>query len=191
MHEESSRPAGRLGMRIPCRLPVPRAASLLILCFVMSPAAAAQEDTSVAVPAVLAKLEGQWVGSGVLLGQPAEFVMRWKTAEEGFVRLFFSNARVTEDETRTPVLSAEATYLPSGSSALGVWLDNRPQRLTLHAALTDSTLTTSWMADTEEGRTEYLVRSRDEVIVRDIVYVNGSERQFAYATYHRDPISSR
>ena len=111
--------------------------------------------------------------------------MRWEIGTEGFVRLVFSNAWVGADGSRTPVLSSEATYFPSGSSALGVWLDDRPQRLTLHATLTDSTVITLWTADAEEGRTEYVVRSAEEVVVRDIVYVDGSERRFAEATYRR------
>jgi hypothetical protein len=161
---------------------------MLALFFVaLGPAAAAQEDFAADLPTVFEKLDGQWTGSGVLLGRPAEFVMRWEIGTGGFVRLIFSNAWVSDDGSRTPVLSSEATYLPSGSSALGVWLDDRPQRLTLHAALTDSTVVTSWKADAEEGRTEYLVRSPEEVVVVDIVYVDGSERRFAEATYRRVP----
>jgi len=163
-----------------------RLAGLLALHFVaLGPAVAAQEDHAPQIATVFAKLEGQWIGSGELLGRPAEFLMRWEIGTEGFVRLVFSNAWVSEDGDRMPVLSSEATYFPGESSALGVWLDNRPQRLTLHAALTDSTLIAEWTADAEEGRTEYVVRSPEEVIVRDIVYVDGSERRFADATYRR------
>jgi hypothetical protein len=117
--------------------------------------------------------------------------MLWEIGPDRFVRLGFTNAWVGEDGTRTPVLSSEATYLPDGSSALGVWLDDRPQRLTLHATLTDSTVTTNWTADAEEGKTEYIVRSPEEVVVRDVVYVDGSERLFAEAVYRRAPTPSR
>lgn len=147
--------------------------------------ATAQEEQATGLPRVFTTLEGQWTGSGVLLGRPAAFSMRWQVGSEGFVRLVFSNAWLSEDGTQVPVLSSEAIYLPRGSSALGVWLDDRPQTLTLQAALTDSSVTTHWTANAEEGRTEYLVRSSEEVVVRDIVYVNGSERRFAEATYRR------
>lgn len=164
------------------------AVGLLALCFVvLGSAVVAQEGAATGVPDVFVRLEGQWIGSGVLLGRPAEFAMRWEIGGEGFVHLMFSNAWVSEDGSRTPVLSSAATYLPSGSSALGVWLDDRPQRLTLNATLTDSTVTTTWTAAAEEGRTEYLVRSPEEVVVRDIVYIDGSERTFAEATYRRVP----
>ncbi len=136
---------------------------------------------------VFDRLEGRWVGSGELLGRPAHFVMQWEVGAEGFVRLAFRNAWVGEDGSRTPVLSSEATYLRSGSSAIGVWLDDRPQRLTLQAALTDSTVITNWTADAEEGRTEYVVQSAEEVVVRDFVYAGESERLFAEATYRRSP----
>ena len=160
---------------------------LLTLC----PAVAAQEGLAAGAATVFAKLEGQWVGSGVLLGRQAEFQMRWEVKAEGFVRLIFSNGWISEDGSLTPVLTSEATYLPSGSSALGVWLDDRPQQLTLRATLTDSTVVTNWTADAEEGRTEYVVRSPDEVVVFDIVYVDGAERRFAEATYRRVPPPSR
>jgi hypothetical protein len=35
------------------------------------------------------------------------------------------------------------------------------------------------------GRTEYVVRPPDSVVVRDFVSVDGSERPFAEATYRR------
>jgi len=165
--------------------PLRVAVLLAIGCAPPGPALAAQEDPASSVPMVFAKLEGRWIGSGVLLGRPAEFTMDWQIGTEGFVRLVFSNAWVGEEGNRTPVLSSEATYLPGESSALGVWLDDRPQRLTLEAALTDSTIMTSWTAEAEEGRTEYVVRSPEEVVVRDIVYVDGSERPFAEAIYRR------
>ena len=172
--------SGRIGALV--------AGLLALHCVALQTAVAAQEGSTGPIPAVFMKLEGQWKGEGNLLGRPAEFVMRWETEPQGFVRLTFSNAWVGKDGSQTPVLSSEATYLPRGSSALGVWLDDRPQRLTLRAALTDSTVITNWTADAEEGRTEYVVRSPEEVVVRDIVYVDGSDRLFAEATYRR-PLS--
>lgn len=167
-----------------------RVAGLMALLFAaLTQVVGAQENASTDLPAVFAQLEGRWVGSGELLGRPAEFLMIWESGTEGFVRLTFSNSWVNEDGTRTPVLSSEATYLPGGSSAIGVWLDDRPQRLTLEATLTDSTLTTNWKAEAEEGRTDYVVRSSGEVLVRDVVYVEGVERRFAVATYQRAPDS--
>lgn len=133
---------------------------------------------------VFTGLDGTWEGSGTLFGRPAAFRMRREVAGEGFVRLTFSNAFVT-DTGETPVLTSHAAYYVHGRSATGVWVDNRPQRITLVAAVTDSSVVTEWTAESEEGRTEYVLRSADVVVVRDIVYSNGSERVFAEATYRR------
>jgi hypothetical protein len=154
---------------------------------VLETSVTAQEGGHSGIPAVFTTLEGRWTGAGELMGRPAEFEMRWQTEAGGFVGLFFKNAWVSGDGSVTPVLSSVATYYPKGSSALGVWLDDRPQRLTLDAVLTDSTVTTNWAGDAEKGRTEYRVRSPDAVVVRDFVYVDGSERLFAEATYSRAP----
>ena len=143
------------------------------------------QEPPVGLPPVFQRLEGSWIGTGVLLGRPAEFTMRWEVRDGGFVRLVFTNAWVDESGARTPVLSSEATYLSESTSAIGVWLDDRPQRLTLRAELTDSTVVTHWTADAEEGRTEYVVRSADAVSVRDFVYSDGAERLFAEGTYRR------
>lgn len=153
--------------------------------FTSTPSLDAQETPPSSVPSAFSKLEGAWEGSGVLLDRPAEFQMKWEVMGSGFVRLTFSNAWVKEGGSLTPVLSSQAVYYLDGSSAIGVWLDDRPQRLTLQASVTDSSVVTHWTAATEEGRTEYLIRSPEVVVVRDFVGVNGAERLFAEATFRR------
>lgn len=153
--------------------------------FTWIPSLAAQEAPTSSVPSVFATLQGTWEGSGVLLDRPAEFQMNWEVMGSGFVRLTFSNAWVNEAGNPTPVLSSQAVYYLSGSSAIGVWLDDRPQRLTLEASVTDSSVVTHWTAAAEEGRTEYLIRSLEVVVVRDFVGVDGAERLFAEATFRR------
>lgn len=137
------------------------------------------------LPLAFAQLEGRWEGSGVLLSRPAAFQMRWTVADRGFVLLEFSNSWVGNDGSITPVLTSHAIYYVRDSSAVGVWLDSRPQRIELQATFTDTSVVTNWTAAAEAGRTEYIVRSRDTVIVRDFVSSNGSERLFAEATYRR------
>ena len=152
---------------------------------ILSPVVAAQEDLPRGIPRVFSTLQGTWDGSGTLLGRPAHFQMHWEVVGKGFVRLGFSNSWVTEGADDTPVLSAQASYYVQDSSGLGVWLDDRPQRLILDVAVTDASVTTSWTAEEEAGRTEYLVRSNDEVLVRDFVRNDEFERLFAEAVYHR------
>jgi hypothetical protein len=146
---------------------------------------AAQENRTSAVPSVFSVLEGAWEGRGELLGRSAVFQMRWEIMSAGFIRLTFSNSWVTEDGNTTPVLSSHAVYYLRDSSTVGVWLDDRPQRINLEASVTDSSIVTQWTAKAESGRTEYLIRSPDSVVVHDFVYVNGAERPFAEATYRR------
>jgi hypothetical protein len=157
-----------------------------LTAIVASPALGqAGAGTSTPTPTVFAKLAGQWIGTGMLMGRSAEFTMTWQSDVDGFVRLRFTNAWIGENGSRTPVLTSEATYYPAGAAAIGVWLDDRPQRIRLEAVLTDSSVVTTWTADTEAGRTEYIVRAPDSVVVRDFVSVDGSERPFAEATYRR------
>lgn len=123
----------------------------------------------------------------MLLGRPAVFEMRWTAGTSGFVTLSFSNAWLEEGGGTTPVLSARATYLVDGTRAAGVWIDDRPQQLRLDAVVTDSSVVTTWVADAERGRTEYIVRGPEAVVVRDVVIVEGADRLFAEATYRRAP----
>ena len=146
--------------------------------------AVAQEPPESPVPAVVSELSGSWEGSGVLFDRPAEFEMRWEVTQSGFVRLSFRNAFVTANGDRSPVLSAEATYVVRGATGVGVWVDDRPQQVTLSATATDTSLVTHWVAPSEQGRTEYIV-DRDTVLVRDFVGAPGSERKFADAVYVR------
>jgi hypothetical protein len=161
-------------------------AELVFLCAmgaVIAPPASAQPAQPFEIAPVFASLEGTWEGSGVLLGRPAVFEMRWESESPSFARLSFSNAWMDEEGARTPVLTSRAVYFVRGDSALGVWLDDRPQRISLEAVLTDSTLVTSWSAESERGRTEYVVQSATMVVVRDFVIADGAERLFAEATY--------
>lgn len=111
--------------------------------------------------------------------------MEWRVEDGGFAHLSFANRWIEANGTITPVLSAHATYWVQGDSAVGVWLDDRPEQLTLRASLTDSSIVTLWAASGERGRTEYLIRSPSLVVVRDFVVVDGAPMPFAEATYGR------
>lgn len=183
-----SQPTARTGP-VPRRghpAPVVRCASRLVLLLgVALPGLAAQAPPTAELPPVFMSLEGTWEGEGVLLGRPAVFEMAWELGPSGFVQLSFSNAWVEDGGSSVPVLSARATYLVRGASATGVWIDNRPQRLTLDAVVTDSSVVTHWSAEAEDGRTEYVARSPTSLWVRDFVMSDGEERLFAEATYER------
>lgn len=153
--------------------------------FAPSPSFAQPETLPPRLPLIFSMLEGAWEGSGVLMGRPAAFTMRWEAVGRDFVRLSFSNSWTDDSGNMVPVLSSQATYLLRESAAIGVWIDDRPRRVTLEAAITDSSVVTRWTAPSEQGRTEYLLRSPDTVRVRDFVLVDAAERLFAEATYQR------
>ena len=136
------------------------------------------------VPAVFAALAGAWSGNGTLMGRPAGFEMEWRIQDGGFVELNFRNGFVDASGTVTPVLEARAIYRPSGSTAVGVWIDTRPQRIQLESEISESVVITNWTAPTERGRTEYRVEDGG-VTVRDYVEVEGEMRLFAEARYER------
>jgi hypothetical protein len=165
----------------------PRLGAVLVFTLMASSSPLlAQTAPDPGLPGVFSALEGSWEGTGTLLERPGVFEMSWESGPEGFVRLSFSNGWVASEGDGTPVLSARATYLVvTDSSALGVWIDDRPQRLTLDAVLTDSTIVTRWAAPAENGRTEYVVRSPASIVVRDYVIVDGADRLFSEAVYKR------
>lgn len=136
-------------------------------------------------PDVFDALEGEWAGTGELMGRAAAFAMTWETLGGPFVGLHFSNSFAAADGRAIPVLEAHALYRFDGEAGMGAWLDDRPQQITIRALATDSSVVSQWVADSEEGRTEYVVRSPDEVVVRDWVYTDDGERLFAEATYRR------
>ena len=136
------------------------------------------------LPPVFAALAGTWSGTGTLMGRAASFEMTWTPRENGFVELRFSNGFVDPSGTVTAVLEARAIYRVSGASAVGVWIDTRPQRIQLEAEITEDAVITTWTAPAERGRTEYRLEGAG-AIVRDFVEVDGALRPFGEATYTR------
>ena len=137
------------------------------------------------LPDVFSALEGVWAGTGTLMGRQASFEMEWDIQEGGFVELRFKNFFVDASGALTPVLEARALYRPSGTTAVGVWIDTRPQRLQLESEISQSAVITDWIAPTERGRTEYRIEDGG-VTVRDYVEVDGEMQLFGEAHYHRE-----
>lgn len=129
-------------------------------------------------------LHGRWFGEGTLMGREATFSMWW-TATSRVANLTFSNAFVNPGGEPVPVLHAAATYLTSPDKPEGFWDDSRGVRITLRWVATDSTLTVTWTAPTETGRTTYTVRGSDSIVVTDEVERDGVLSTFATATYRR------
>ena len=148
-------------------------------------AASAQSSGSDAhLPDVFSALEGVWSGTGTLMGRQASFEMEWDIQEGGFVELRFRNFFVDASGTVTPVLEARALYRPSGTTAVGVWIDTRPQRLQLESEISPSAVITDWIAPAERGRTEYRIEDGG-ITMRDYVEVDGEMQLFGEARYQR------
>ena len=164
---------------------------LFLLPLIAGPQLSAQTQPTADLPSIFSSLEGAWEGIGVLFGRPATFELVWEIGATGFVHLSFSIASVEEGGSSIPALSARATYWVEEASVSGVWIDDRPQRLMLDAAVTDSSVVTNWSAEAEDGRTEYLLRSPTSLVVRDFVRVDGANQLFAEATYQRRSVDPR
>ena len=147
-------------------------------------ASAQSREPNAEVPAVFEALTGKWAGVGTLMGRAAGFEMEWKIRDGGFVELHFKNAFVDASGAATPVLEARAVYRPSGTTAIGVWIDTRPQRIQLEAEISPSAVITIWTAATERGRTEYRIED-GTLTVRDYVEADGEMRLFGEARYTR------
>ncbi len=139
-----------------------------------------------ATPPVIAGLIGDWQGEGQLFGQPASFSMSWSWAlERRFVKLEFENGLVGDGQVQ-PVLRAVAFYRVAESGELeGHWFDTRGQTLRLEPVAGDSTLTTHWFAESEQGRTTYRLTGPDKAEVLDEVLADGQWRPFGTASYWR------
>ena len=160
------------------------ACAAAVLSLGAGPASAQSGSAAAQVPAVFSALEGEWSGMGTLMGRPARFEMEWRAQEGGFIELRFQNALVDTSGTVTVVLRARAVYRPSGTTAMGVWIDSRPQRIQLESEITETAVITNWSAATENGRTEYRI-DQEGVTVRDYVETDGEMRLFAEAQYTR------
>lgn len=135
------------------------------------------------LPPVFEALEGRWSGSGTLLGRPASFQMTWEVRAGGFVTLSLSNATVDSLGNATPILDAMAIYRARGRSAVGVWMDSRPQSIQLTAQVTDSAVVTTWVAEAESGETVYRLLADGGVESIDRVRSGGDLQVFGRARY--------
>lgn len=127
-------------------------------------------------------LLGEWEGIGTLKGQPAEFEMYWEqTLNDQFYTLRFRN--------NIPAFSfsmeAHGYYqvLDDGSIS-GYWFDSRGISFPISGSIEEKTIIIYWgTPEIEEGRTEYMVISEDQVKVTDYILRDGTFDQFGEAMY--------
>ena len=160
---------------------------LLVGLFAAGMALPETVDSTSRSPAAVDHLAGSWQGSGMLFGVPATFSMTWQWVLDGkFLHLTFEN-RIPREGAEDRVMAAQAFYRPTGDDGFeGTWFDSRGRVGPRVVIGKDFTLVTHWGSpDTERGKTEYRVVSKDSIEVVDFVFKNADWSQFGSAGYWR------
>ncbi len=115
---------------------------------------------------LLARLAGQWSGTGTVLNQPSKISMTWSWELGGqFLKLTFRN------EMPKTTFEGHAYYRPSGNGRYrGMWVDNSGMFRPLDAAHDGDALVSKWgTPETEEGETTYRLLPDGRMEVTDRV----------------------
>ncbi len=130
---------------------------------------------------------GEWEGKGTLMGNTAEFSMKWEQVlNDQFYKLTFTNSIPSVSFS----MNAHAYYKVTDDEVIsGYWFDSRGILFPLSGNVEDSTITIYWgTPEIEQGRTEYVLISQSEVKVNDFVLKNGEFSKFAEADYEKKKI---
>lgn len=147
------------------------AAALLLA----APAATAQQPAPPAVQspaATMSWLIGEWRGSGTMFGRPSEATLSVRPALGG---------RFIEFSYRAGGFEGRAFYGPTpGGGWRAQWFDNRGMSFPIEAREIERSLTSDWgSAETEQGRTVYLLQPDGRLSITDSVRRDGAYRDFA------------
>ncbi len=117
-------------------------------------------------------LVGDWRGSGTMFGNPSEATLSVRPVLGG---------RFLEFSYRAGRFEGRALYsLISGGRWRAQWFDNRGMTFPIVAHAIERTLTSDWgSADSEEGRTVYILAADGQLRITDSVGRDGSYREFA------------
>lgn len=161
---------------------------LSAICLVTPAAPAVRVQAPPAdVPALLARLEGAWAGSGTILGQPATVEMQWlPVLDRAFLRLtWVSHIGAPPKAMR---FEGHAYYRRSGAgSARATWFDSSGQVRPIVVTADGDGLVAAWgTPETEVGETTYRLESATRVLVVDRVrQKDGTWREFGRSTLSR------
>ena len=132
---------------------------------------------------LLARLAGQWSGTGTVLNQPSKISITWQWELNGqFLRLTFRN------EMPKTVFEGHAYYRAVGDGRYrGMWFDNSGMFRPLEARRDGDTLVSRWgTAETEEGETTYRFTSDSRMeIVDRVKSKDGTWREFGRSVVTR------
>jgi hypothetical protein len=132
---------------------------------------------------LLARFEGAWSGSGVVLNQPSQISLTWTWELSGqFLRLAFRN------QMPKTTFEGHAYYRATNDGRYrGMWFDNSGMFRPLDAARDGDALVSKWgTAQTEEGETTYRLLSDSEMeIVDRVKSKDGTWREFGRSRARR------
>jgi hypothetical protein len=133
---------------------------------------------------LLARLAGQWTGSGTVLNQPSKISLTWSWELGGqFLRLSFRNdmpKSTFEGHAYYRATGDPSTSLGAGGHYRGMWFDNSGMFRPLDARRDGDALVSKWgTPDTEEGETTYRLTSDSRMeIVDRVKSKDGTWREF-------------
>lgn len=141
------------------------------------------------IAAVLSRLDGDWRGTGTILGQPARVEMRWTSALDGAFQHLTWVSLIGSDPTPRR-FEGQAYYgrTPAGAGR-AVWVDSSGLTRPIQVTLSDDgqALVAAWgTPETEVGETTYRLESPASVLVVDRVRrKDGTWREFGRSTLSR------
>lgn len=124
---------------------------------------------------------GKWEGTGELFTQEAKYNMSWEEVLEGqYFKLTFSNEMISNGQG----IKAEAYYKSSGEhDVFGKWFDNRGYFVEIEGTLDETSLTSHWVNEHEQGKTIYTLTSSTTISVEDFVWKSEEYVPFGNAEY--------
>lgn len=136
-------------------------------------------------PAQLNRFIGSWQGKGNLLGEKAEFEMKWEwVLDHQFLKLEMRSTRSNDDGNPTS-FTGHGYYHFTGNTFTGTWLDSRGISFPLKGTVDDHSLISEWGSeDLEQGRTEYTLHRNGSLQVDDYVLRNEAFTLFSHSIYY-------
>lgn len=164
-----------------------RTAAFAVVLALLAPSAFSAQSADGRAAALLARLTGDWRGSGTILGQASTVEMQWTPVLEGrFVRLTFTSHIGPAPKTQRFEGHAYYEVMRDGR-VRATWFDNSGQTRPISATVATDALVSSWgTPETEMGETTYrLVSDREMQVIDRVRSKNGAWREFGRTTLSR------
>lgn len=132
----------------------------------------------------LSSLKGTWTADCQTFAPGARCSLQWT---DGLHKNLLQVVYQVRKADGSRLFAGEGVYRRNDDAFAGFWSDTNGALHPLKAAFADGALTTYWgLAETEEGRTRYMLNADGSLSVTDWVKKDGNWRQFMHADYKRD-----